>query len=118
MSAGVQVYDVHPERFGSFRISSSSGQPMRTRRCGHGGSRSRTDTGPLSWRSPARPCRPSIARSTPSAEGLTRGAYVLNARAEASGRPDIVLIATGSEVQLIVGAEPILAAKGVKCDWC
>ena len=47
-----------------------------------------------------------------SAEGVTRGAYVLNAR-DASAKPDIILIATGSEVQLIVAAEPILKAKGI-----
>jgi transketolase len=48
-----------------------------------------------------------------SAEGLTRGAYVLNPRPEGARRPDVILIATGSEVQLIVAAEPILAAKGI-----
>jgi transketolase len=47
-----------------------------------------------------------------SAEGVTRGAYVLNAR-DAAAKPDIILIATGSEVQLIVAAEPILKAKGI-----
>jgi transketolase len=47
-----------------------------------------------------------------SAEGVTRGAYVLNAHA-AAAKPDIILIATGSEVQLIVAAEPILKAKGI-----
>jgi transketolase len=56
---------------------------------------------------------PTLDRSVyASAEGLTRGAYVLNSRA-AAARPDIILIATGSEVQLIVAAEPILAAKGI-----
>jgi transketolase len=56
---------------------------------------------------------PTLDRSVyASPEGVTRGAYVLNARA-AAARPDIILIATGSEVQLIVGAEPILAAKGL-----
>jgi transketolase len=55
---------------------------------------------------------PTLDRSAyASAEGLTRGAYVLNPRAAAE--PDIILIATGSEVQLIVAAEPILAAKGI-----
>src|SRR2546425_12316333 len=58
---------------------------------------------------------PTLDRSVyASAEGLTRGAYVLNARAEASRQPDIILMATGSEVQLIVAAEGRLAAKGVK----
>jgi len=56
---------------------------------------------------------PTLDRSVyASAEGLTRGAYVLNPRAGAA-RPDIILIATGSEVQLIVAAELVLAAKGV-----
>jgi transketolase len=56
---------------------------------------------------------PTFDRSVyASAEGLTRGAYVLNTRAGAA-RPDIILIATGSEVQLIVAAEPVLAAKGI-----
>ncbi|OLB40416.1 MAG: transketolase, partial [Candidatus Rokubacteria bacterium 13_2_20CM_2_64_8] len=49
---------------------------------------------------------PTLDRSVYApAEGLTRGAYVLNTRAEASRQPDIILIATGSEVQLIVVAE-------------
>jgi transketolase len=38
---------------------------------------------------------------------------VLNARTEAPRRHDIILIATGSEVQLIVASEPVLAAKGM-----
>src|SRR5205809_1162095 len=45
------------------------------------------------------------------ADGLRHGAYVLN---PTLGPPDIVLIATGSEVQHIVTAEPTLAEKGVK----
>jgi len=58
---------------------------------------------------------PTLDRSVyASAEGLTRGAYVLNPEAEAALRPDIILIATGSEVQHIVAAEPILAARGIK----
>jgi len=47
-----------------------------------------------------------------SAEGVTRGAYVLNART-GPAKPDIILIATGSEVQWIVAAEPILKGKGI-----
>jgi transketolase len=46
-----------------------------------------------------------------SAEGVTRGAYVLNPGAGAT--PDIILIATGSEVQHIVAAATVLAKKGV-----
>ena len=56
---------------------------------------------------------PTLDRSAyASAEGVTRGAYVLNPRAGVVP-PDIILIATGSEVQLIVAAEPLLAAKGI-----
>lgn len=46
-----------------------------------------------------------------SAEGVARGAYVL---AEApNGTPDVILIGTGSEVQLAVAARETLAAEGV-----
>ena len=46
-----------------------------------------------------------------SADGVARGAYVL---AEApNGTPDVLLIATGSEVQLAVEARDILAADGI-----
>ncbi|WP_460784832.1 transketolase [Microbacterium tumbae] len=46
-----------------------------------------------------------------SADRTTKGAYVL---AEApSGTPDVILIATGSEVQLAVSARETLAAEGV-----
>ncbi len=58
---------------------------------------------------------PTLDRSIhASAEGLTRGAYVLNPGAAGSRAPDITLIATGSEVQLIVAARPLLAAKGIE----
>jgi transketolase len=58
---------------------------------------------------------PTLDRSIyASAEGLTHGAYVLNEHTEASRRPDLILIATGSEVQLIVSAGRVLEAKGVK----
>ncbi|WP_448810106.1 transketolase [Agromyces bauzanensis] len=47
-----------------------------------------------------------------SAAGLARGAYVL---AEApSGTPEVILIATGSEVQLAVAARERLAAEGIQ----
>ncbi|MCC6436570.1 MAG: transketolase [Acidimicrobiales bacterium] len=47
-----------------------------------------------------------------TAEGaVDRGAYVLVD--PANGRPDIVLIGTGSEVQLCVGAAKLLAADGI-----
>jgi transketolase len=58
---------------------------------------------------------PIINRSTyASADGLMRGAYVLNPVSETSSPPDVILIASGSEVQHIVGAEPALAGKGIK----
>ena len=44
-----------------------------------------------------------------SAEGTLHGAYVLN---PAISQPDVILMATGSEVALIVEAEKQLAAKG------
>jgi transketolase len=50
------------------------------------------------------------ARFAPAA-GLARGAYVLNPDVT---HPDVVLMATGSEVQLIVGAEAELAKRGVR----
>jgi transketolase len=47
-----------------------------------------------------------------SAEGLARGAYVL---ADApDGRPEVLLVATGSEVQLCVAAHEQLLREGVK----
>jgi transketolase len=45
------------------------------------------------------------------AEELRRGAYVLN-RGETD--PELILIATGSEVSLIVTAEPILRQRGIR----
>jgi transketolase len=47
-----------------------------------------------------------------SAAGLAKGAYIL---ADASdGKPDVILIGTGSEVQLCVGAYEQLKAEGIK----
>src|SRR5512146_1350686 len=46
-----------------------------------------------------------------SAEGLRRGAYVL---ADASGEPQVILMATGSEVQLCVQAHERLTADGIR----
>jgi transketolase len=58
---------------------------------------------------------PTLDRSKyASAEGLTLGAYVLNEHTEASRRPDVILIGTGSEVQLIVAAGRVLEARGVR----
>jgi transketolase len=47
------------------------------------------------------------------AELLARGAYVLNRSSERQA-PDVILIASGSEVALIVAAEPLLRAAGVR----
>jgi transketolase len=46
------------------------------------------------------------------AEGVLQGAYVLSK--EKSGAPQIVLIASGSEVQLILAAQEKLAAEGIQ----
>lgn len=47
-----------------------------------------------------------------AAEGVRRGAYVL-ADAE-GGAPDVILMATGSEVQMAVEAAGVLAGEGIK----
>ncbi|GAA0267764.1 Transketolase [Methylorubrum aminovorans] len=46
-----------------------------------------------------------------SASGTAKGAYVL---ADCDGAPDVILIGTGSEVQLCVGAYETLKGEGVK----
>ncbi len=46
-----------------------------------------------------------------SAAGLAKGAYIM---ADSGGVPDIILMGTGSEVQLCVGAYERLTAEGVK----
>jgi transketolase len=46
-----------------------------------------------------------------SAAGLAKGAYVM---ADSGGTPDIILMGTGSEVQLCIGAYERLTAEGVK----
>ena len=56
---------------------------------------------------------PTIDRTKyASAEGLARGAYVL-ADAPDGKQPDVLLIATGSEVSLCLGAAAALAAEGI-----
>jgi transketolase len=47
-----------------------------------------------------------------AASGLARGGYVM-ADASKGGKPDVILMATGSEVQLIVAAHERLAADGI-----
>jgi len=46
-----------------------------------------------------------------SAEGTKQGAYIL---ADSDGTPDVILMGTGSEVQLCVGAYEQLKAEGIK----
>lgn len=49
-----------------------------------------------------------------SADGVARGGYILGSDGEDAGQdPDVVLIATGSEVQLAVEAQKLLADKDI-----
>lgn len=72
-----------------------------------------------SWEDPkalllSRQALPVLDRSVYAhAEGTCRGAYVL-ACASPEGNPDVILIATGSEVQHAVAAYEQLVAEGVK----
>jgi transketolase len=57
---------------------------------------------------------PTFPRGTDGyadAEGVARGAYVL---VDADGQPDVILVGTGSEVQLAVAARETLAAEGIR----
>ena len=59
---------------------------------------------------------PTFPRGTDGyfgADGVARGAYVL-VDADGDEQPDVVLIGTGSEVQLAVGAREQLAAEGIR----
>jgi transketolase len=56
---------------------------------------------------------PTFDRSTMApADGVAQGAYVLVDASE--GRPEVILIGTGSEVQLAVGAREVLEADGIR----
>jgi transketolase len=58
---------------------------------------------------------PIIDRSRyASAEGLRRGGYVIADPEEGSGPPDVILIATGSEVALALAAHETLIADGIR----
>jgi transketolase len=46
-----------------------------------------------------------------SAEGVAKGAYILS---EAQGNPDVILIATGSEVSLALAAQILLQSDGIR----
>jgi len=54
---------------------------------------------------------PHQSRSATQIKSIRRGGYILN---DCDGSPDIILIATGSEVALAVAAADALAADGVK----
>ena len=57
------------------------------------------------------PTFPRGADGYADAEGVARGAYVL---VDADGQPDVILVGTGSEVQLAVAAREALAAEGIR----
>ena len=72
-----------------------------------------TDDGPVALML-TRQNLPTIDRSVYApASGVARGAYVL-ADAAGSAAPDIILMASGSEVQLALAAHERLAAEGVR----
>lgn len=57
---------------------------------------------------------PTLDRSQlASADGLRRGAYVIDEATKSSAKPELILIATGSEVHLIVEAAARLRREGV-----
>ena len=61
----------------------------------------------------SRQALPTFDRSKyASAEGVRRGAYAL---ADCKGTPEIIMMGTGSEVQLCVAAYEQLTAEGVRC---
>lgn len=56
---------------------------------------------------------PTLDRTQfPSADGLAKGAYILSDAED--GKPDIILIASGSEVSLVLQASEELKEKGIK----
>jgi transketolase len=57
------------------------------------------------------PTYPRGTEGFASAEGTLKGGYTL---LDTDGTPDVVLVGTGSEVQLAVEARAILAAEGVQ----
>ena len=60
---------------------------------------------------PPEPCPPSTAAFMPPAKGVRKGAYVLADLG--TGKPQIILMASGSEVALIVEAGKHLAEQGI-----
>ncbi len=58
---------------------------------------------------------PNLAETVGKAiEGVAKGAYVLSESEGANGNPDVVLIATGSEVSLAIKSKPELEQQGLK----
>jgi transketolase len=53
---------------------------------------------------------PFQTRTAEATRNIARGGYVLS---EAAGKPSAVIIATGSEVQLAMGAQKVLAEQGI-----
>jgi transketolase len=71
-----------------------------------------SDTGPVAL-ALTRQGLPVLDRTAyPAAENLTRGAYILRDAKE--GRPDLILIATGSEVHIALEAAKRIDESGVK----
>ena len=94
-----------------FRICSSSAPVTPTRRRWPGRSPSRRRHGPTVL-ALTRQNLPTLDRSRfASADGLRQGAYVLN---PAVDRPDLLLLATGSELHLVVAAAALLEERGVR----
>ena len=58
----------------------------------------------------SRQALPTLDRSVVAAPDIARGAYVL---ADTDGEPDVILVATGSEVSLALAARDDLAADGI-----
>jgi transketolase len=59
-------------------------------------------------------CRQPLPQLPETGIGLYKGAYILKDNINpATGKPDIILIASGSEVELIYKAQPILAESGI-----
>ena len=54
---------------------------------------------------------PHQARRAEQLAAIARGGYVLK---DCEGMPDVILIATGSEVQLAMGASDVLGGDGIK----
>jgi Transketolase, C-terminal domain/Major Facilitator Superfamily len=93
------------------RGSSTCGPATRTRSSRRGGWIMRSQHDPVALIL-SRQNLPTLDRSRyRSAEGVARGAYVLADPAE--GEPEVILIATGSEIALAVEAYEQLGAEGV-----